>query len=621
MRELSVLTSNHRLAAKSDTEFSITQEVPHQNFPPFAKDLFAGKFNKAVLSYAEVLSEESYFNLESKIRGVERFFDSKVSDLDQVDRTGKLAPDIVDFLKQSGLLGLSIPSKYNGAGFLKTEMARYYETLGRELSLSEFVGMNEFLGYQALISAGSEEQKTKYLPRLANGDIMAAWCLADAGAGSDPDSVLCEAFEEEGGFVFRGTKTWVVNAQDAQLFTVFVKVKEMNQENEGSRLSCFLVDKSELLEGDLEISPNYPMSGLRGLGICDVKFDNCKVPKHCVIGGVGGGLAVLQSVLHHHKYIQAAGVITNLKELLNETITHTNTRKQFKLMLSEFPLVREKLGKMAARLYCLESMVYLTAGLADASASPDVEVESVIVRQYAAETSEFIVSGCLELLGAQVNLEESKYQKYIRENHVMQGWQGSSNINKCFIGISGLMHLVSHEPELSLIRQPANGNLIKSMKRKYNMWGHRTDKMALVHDLATSVHPSLQHSAKTLEWCALKIHFAAQELLIKRGANIQVEEHYLARLSDLVTEVYSVTAALARASRSISLQLENSLFERNLVATTAYDSKKRVALILQEILNPDDEHSNRDEFLEHSGDYIIRRGGYVAVHPLTKNSF
>jgi len=619
---LSVLSSNHRLAVKYDVESTHNHTgITRQHLPPFVKDLFVGKFNKSILSYAEVLSDESHFNLESKVEEIGRFLDTKDAALEQVDRTGKLPPDILDTLKKSGLLGLSIPTEYQGAGFLNTEIARFYELFGCDLSLSEVLGLNEFLGHQTLMKAGSEEQKSKYLPLLANGDMMSTWCLTETGVGSDPDSVACEALEDGEEFVINGTKTWVANAQDAGLFIVFAKVKSKNVENEDPRLSCFLVDKVELGEGDLEISQPYSLSGLKGMGVCDVKFNNCKVSKKCLLGEVGGGVSVLQSVLHQHKYMQAAGIVTNLKELLNETITHTNTRRQFKLMLSEFPLVREKLGKMAAKLYCLESMVYLTAGLADASQQADVEVESVIVKQFAAETSEFIVSGCLELLGSQVNLETSKYQKYIRESHVLQGWQGSANIHKCLVGISGLMHLVNHEPELAQIRQPANGNLIKSFKHTYNTWGHRRDKVAMIHDLASSVHPSLQPTATTLEWCVVKIHYAAQELLVKRGANIQVEEHYLARMSDLVTEVYSVTAALARASRSMSLELNNCIFERNLVVTTAYDSKQRVAQILEEILNTDLEHSNRDEYLEHCGEYISRRGGYVAVHPLTKNSW
>ena len=297
------------------------------------------------------------------------------------------------------------------------------------------------------------------------------------------------------------------------------------------------------------------------------------MPANAVLLSPGLGVAVLQSVQHHNKYIQAIGVVSSLRTLLDETIQHTKTRNQFGLPLSDFCLVRQQLARMAAKLYSLESMVYLTAGLADVSQHPDVEVESVIVKQFAAETSDYIVSGCLGLLGAQVNLETSKYQKYLRDNQVLQGWQGSANIHKCFVGISGLMHLVQHQPELADLRQPANGNIIKNMKYSYKTWEHRLDRVNLRLGLSGCVTPGLQASARRLEWCALKVHFVAKELLVSRGANIQVEEHLLERLSDLVTEVFALTCTMSRANRSFTLGLENAEFETNMAVPLSFESK------------------------------------------------
>ena len=263
-------------AAKADAP--LNDEASHlNNFPPFVKDLFVGKFNKSVLSFAEVLNDESQFNLENKIGQLGKFLDSKSEELEQVDRTGKISPDVINSFKQSGLFGLSIPTEYSGAGFLKTEIARFYEIFGCELSLSEFMGMNEFLGYQALLMKGTEEQKKEYLPRLANGEMMATWCLVEQGAGSDPDSVACEALEEGEGFVISGTKTWVANAQGAELLTVFAKLKGKNNHGEDEKLlTCFLVDRTKLSEGEVEISQPHNLSGLKGLEVCDVKFNNCK---------------------------------------------------------------------------------------------------------------------------------------------------------------------------------------------------------------------------------------------------------------------------------------------------------------------------------------------------------
>ena len=137
----------------------------------------------------------------------------------------------------------------------------------------------------------------------------------------------------------------------------------------------------------------------------------------------------------------AAGLVTHLRGLLDETIAWCNERKQFGLHLREFTLVKHQIAQMAARLYCLESMIYLTSGLQDVAEVPDVEVESVLVKLYAAEASEFITKGCLNLLGLRAAMEDSKYQRYLRDNQVVQSWQGTANILKCFVAVTGAIHL------------------------------------------------------------------------------------------------------------------------------------------------------------------------------------
>ena len=292
-----------------------------------------------------------------------------------------------------------------------------------------------------------------------------------------------------------------------------------------------------------------------------------------MLGEVGGGVQVLQSVIHRNKYMLAGAVVGYLKDLLNETITHTNTRHQFGQPLSEFSLVRQQLAKMSAKLYCLESMVYLTAGLADASKDADIEVESVIVKQFAAEVSELIVSGCLGLLGSQVTLDTSKYQKYLRESLMLQGWQGTANINKCFVGISGLQHLAKHKPELARVRQPADGNLLASVKHSYDNWGKKGDKIKYIYNLSTCVHPGLLPATQRMEWSAIKAYYVAQETLTLHGGNVHVAEQYLERLSDIMTEVYSMVCATARASRSATLGHDNSDLEFNTVIPLSLESK------------------------------------------------
>lgn len=606
------------------TGIAINTRVKKLNFPPFMKDLFCGVFNKSVLSYAEVLNYGRHYNLEQKVKDLGGYLEGKREALGQVDGTGRLPPEVLHAFRQSGMFGLSIPTEYGGADFLATEIARIYEVLGSELSLAEFMNYQEFLGgSQVILTRGTEEQKAKYLGPLTSGELLGALCLAEESCGSDPSSTATTATfdEEEECYVLNGTKTWVVGGGEAGLFTVFAKLCMKNYLGEEDRLtSAFLVERGA---GGVQVAESRRMAGMGGIQLADVTFNNTKVPKSALLGDEGKGLEVLASFVHHNKFMMAAGIITHLRGLLDATVSWCNERRQFGLHLAEFTLVRHQLAQCAARLYCLEAMVYLTAGLHDVSEVPDVEMESVLVRLYAAETSQFITSTCLHLLGMRAAMEDSQYQKYLRDNQAIQQWQGTNNILKCFVGITGVMQLAQAEMELEGVRQPMGGsaNMGRFFKYSWDTRLHRRDQFPLRHKLAACVHPRLVKSAEKVEWGVHKLHWAARELLLSKGGNLQVEEKYLERLSDISMEVFASVCALSRASRSYVVGHTHAQHEIDLVIPYIFESRLRVRENVWKCVGHQEDQGNRDDFWISAGSYMAQRGSYCPVHPLTKNSF
>jgi len=140
-------------------------------------------------------------------------------------------------------------------------------------------------------------------------------------------------------------------------------------------------------------------------------------------------------------------------------------------VLAELPLVRDRLGRMAGQLYGLESMLYLTTGLADCGA--DTEVESVVVRQFANQVADTVMSGCLDLFASRASLQSSPLQQAARDCAALQAWLGTPNINKCFVGVTLMQHLAAAKPELARIRQPANGNILESIRFQARWGRHR----------------------------------------------------------------------------------------------------------------------------------------------------
>ena len=168
-------------------------------------------------------------------------------------------------------------------------------------------------------------------------------------------------------------------------------------------------------------------------------------------------------------------------------------------------------------------MLYITAGLADVGINPDIEVESAITKQFAVETFDFVTRICLNILGAQTNLKDSVYQEYLAENQALQSWQGSSNIIKCFIAISGIIHLSNNNGEELLKCRNPGLHPIKSLKYKIGQRRHRHDFSPKTYMLEHHVHPRMQKTAPLVEWASHKLNHCAEHLLMSEGLNVQVK--------------------------------------------------------------------------------------------------
>jgi len=365
------------------------------------------------------------------------------------------------------------------------------------------------------------------------------------------------------------------------------------------------------------------MGGFKGLEVCSVTFKNTIVPKTAVLGETGDGINILLGIMHKNKYLASAAIVGNLRELLTKTIQHTQLRRQYGKQLADFELIKLQLAKMAGKLYALESMVYMTAGLADVSEEPDIDVESAMTKQFAVETSDYVVKTCLNILGAEASLESSPFQKYIKENHALQYWQGTGNITKFAISISGIQHAI----------EQIGGEVIKTrhfLKSPYKHIKHTLESRKHLNDtfdkypleLEKNVHPVFIESAKQLEYSVVKLGWIVKELLVREGANVQIQEGQLERLSDISMEIYAMTCALSRSSRAYVVGHLHGEHELAMAKPFIWDASLRVKNLVATCLTTDKIRTgNMDVYWLEAADYMTRRGAYVAVSPITKNTF
>ena len=283
-------------------------------------------------------------------------------------------------------------------------------------------------------------------------------------------------------------------------------------------------------------------------------------------------------------------------------------------------MVKNQIAKMAEKLYCLESMVYLTAGLFDISEYPDVEVESAIVKVYASETSDFIVKTCTSLLGREALLEDSPAMAFIKQNQFLQNYHGPSNILKTFISISGIGHLVQHAGP-AINKKISSLSPISMLSWTTHGMKHEYDKAPLTHKLSDCVHPRMMTTADKLEYVVEKIPFLATNLFLKyQKMNNAIPEHELVKLADIVIETFAMTCCLSRSNRSYIVGNLHGEHEIGLSVPYINDAKFKCKQLFLEIQNWEGEEDDRREQTWVQLGYFLteEHKGYKLSHPLTR---
>ena len=254
------------------TGTAITTRLKKLDFDPFVKDLFVGKFNKSMLSYAEVLNYDRHRELEDKVKHISDYLASRAESLAQMDINNKLPPEVLHWCKTECMYGLGVTREDGGQDYLATEVTRILEEVGTSVVLSEHLRLSDSLGYSAIVQHGTQEMKDKYLPSLLAGEYLSSFCQYEQGAGSDPNSIQTNAMydPDTDTYLLKGKKTWVVNAASAEVFTVLANTVVKNYMGEDERqLTAFLIDKDD----GVTVGDPYPVHGYTSLQFSDVSFD------------------------------------------------------------------------------------------------------------------------------------------------------------------------------------------------------------------------------------------------------------------------------------------------------------------------------------------------------------
>ena len=335
--------------------------MPFDPNASFGKSLFFGEIlEDQLFPYPKVFTGDEADTVRTLCEGVDKFMST--IDTRKLDRDGEFPPALLQSLRDMGLFGLLVPEEYGGLGLTNSGYARVMqEVAGHDGSIAVTLGAHTSIGFKGLLLFGTDEQKQRWLPKLATGEMIAAFCLTESGSGSDAFSIKTTATRDGDHYLLNGQKLWITNGGMADFFTVFAKTTPDTAGGKGS-ITAFAVTRDL---GGVTNGPHEDKMGIRASSTTSMYFDNVKVPRENVIGEEGKGFKVAMSILNHGRTGLGSGAVGGQKRLLAKAITHANERKQFGRTIGSFGKVKDKLARMAMNIYVSESLCYMVSSSID----------------------------------------------------------------------------------------------------------------------------------------------------------------------------------------------------------------------------------------------------------------
>lgn len=365
---------------------------------------------------------------------VSRFVRERLIPAEQdVAETDAIPEAIVDEMREIGLFGLTVPEEFGGFGLTMEEEVEVMMELTRASpAFRSIMGTNNGIGAMGILIDGTPEQKTKWLPRIASGELIGSFALTEPGAGSDAASLTTSAIrvKDDAGdhYVVNGTKRYITNAPEAGIFTLMART-DLAQKGAGG-VTAFIVESGS--PGITVGKPDRKM-GQRGAHTADVIFENCRVPAENVIGGrEGQGFKTAMKVLDKGRLSIAAACVGSASRMLDDTIAYALDRKQFGEPLANFQLVQAMLADSQAELYAARAMVIDAARLRDEG--KDVSLHASCCKLFASEMCGRVADRCVQAHGGAGYMSEYAIERFYRDVRLFRIYEGTTQIQQLIIG-------------------------------------------------------------------------------------------------------------------------------------------------------------------------------------------
>ena len=372
---------------------------------------------------------QSNETLEQLAAAVRRFAREELLPAEQqVEDEDEIPQRIVAQLKELGLFGMSIPEEFGGLGLSMYEEARVVFEIGYASPVfRSYFGTSNGVGTLGILIEGTEEQRRRYLPRIATGDLVTAFCLTEPEAGSDAAGLVTRAVRDGDHYVITGTKRFTTNSPHAGIFTVYARTEP--KETGAAGISAFLVERAT---PGITVGPHNKKMGFRGSHTADVIFENCRVPASALLGGREGiGFKTAMKSLDHARIHMAAVAVGLCDRIIDEGVRYATERRQFGKPIAQFQLIQGMLADCAAEAFAARAMVEKASR--DKDAGIRIIKESACCKYFATEALGRIADRVLQIHGGYGYLKEYAIERLYRDARLLRIYEGTSQIQQLII--------------------------------------------------------------------------------------------------------------------------------------------------------------------------------------------
>ena len=497
----------------------------------------------------EEFSEEQKMMAQATQDFIEKEVDPHVQRMDSMEEG--FMPSLLDKAGELGLLGIAIPEQYEGLGMSFNTSMLIADVLGSAGSFSTAYGAHTGIGTLPILYYGTEEQKQKYLPKLASGEWKACYCLTEPDAGSDANSGKTKAVLSDDGSHYKitGQKMWISNAGFADLFIVFARIED------DKYLSAFIVEKTF---GNITMNDEEKKLGIKGSSTRQVFFNDTEVPVENMLSERGNGFKIAVNILNIGRIKLGAGVIGGCKRVVSDSANYANERKQFGVSISSFGAIQQKLATMATKIYATESACYragqdiedridalMEEGMSEADAKlkgvEQFAIECAIMKVHGSEVLDYCVDEGVQVYGGMGFSADAPMERAYRDARIARIYEGTNEINRMLL--VGMTIKRAMKGEIDLM-----GPAMAVAKELTSVPDFNSKDTS---GLFAKEKEVLANIKKSVLMVAGK---AAQDF----GAKLDQEQEILMHIADMMIEVYVAESTLLRTEKLVGIRGEEA---------------------------------------------------------------